>query len=175
MKVIEINGVYQCDCGFSWKRGQSGSHSCGDGLRQQIRALVGENTSLKEVLEYAVNPDNAPEYHRAGMGCGVEDRGYQKDGYNACEYGWDSALDRMYCEVLPDVLPETPETCRLAAELKIQGIESAASIVRQCRDNICAGGLAVNRQSDEAVIHPYLDSISDELDGLIADLRREAK
>ncbi|MFP2430267.1 hypothetical protein [Enterobacter ludwigii] len=129
MNITEKNNTFHCDCGFSWQLGKSGSHNCGDGLRQQIRALVGENTSLKEVLEYAVNPDNAPEYHRAGMGCGVEDRGYQKDGYNACEYGWDSALDRMYSEVLPDVLPETPVTDAYLAEVRAQGVEMFSQFI----------------------------------------------
>lgn len=49
--------------------------------------LAGKLESLKD-MEYA------PQYHHQGMGCGVEDRCLQKDGYGAAEYGWDSAADR---------------------------------------------------------------------------------
>ena len=38
MNVTAKDGVFYCDCGFSWLRGHSGTHNCGDGLRQQISA-----------------------------------------------------------------------------------------------------------------------------------------
>lgn len=53
MNVIEVGDTFNCDCGFSWRRGQSGSHNCGDGLRKQIAelkqkldAVLAENFSL---------------------------------------------------------------------------------------------------------------------------------
>lgn len=46
MNVIEVGDKFNCDCGFSWKRGQSGLHSCGDGLRKQIAELQQELVSV---------------------------------------------------------------------------------------------------------------------------------
>ncbi|WP_308537731.1 hypothetical protein [uncultured Kluyvera sp.] len=93
-------------------------------LEQQLAAVVVESAGLKSVLEEIINADE-PEYHDQGMGCGVEDRGYQRDGYSACSYGWDSAMDRIYSEVIPEALPETPATDAFLAEVRAQGVEMA--------------------------------------------------
>jgi len=87
--------------------------------------LVVENATLKTTFEYVINPDNQPEYHDQGMGCGVEDRGYQRDGYAACYYGWESALERVYSEVIPDSIPETPATEAALIAIRSKAIESA--------------------------------------------------
>ena len=89
-------------------------------------ALATENTGLKQALEYVINPDNQPEYHDQGMGCGVEDNGLQTDGYGACEYGWREAMERIYSEVIPEELPETQATDAFLAEVRAQGVEMAA-------------------------------------------------
>lgn len=39
-------------------------------------------------------------YHHSGMGCGIEDRGIT-DRYEACEHGWDCAMDRVV-ECIPE-------------------------------------------------------------------------
>ncbi|WP_413506723.1 hypothetical protein [Serratia proteamaculans] len=39
MNIIEVGETFNCDCGFSWQRGLSGSHDCGIGLRRQIADL----------------------------------------------------------------------------------------------------------------------------------------
>ena len=39
-------------------------------------------------------------YHYQGMGCGIEDRGIT-DRYQACEHGWDCAMDRV-AECIPE-------------------------------------------------------------------------
>ena len=39
-------------------------------------------------------------YHYEGMGCGIEDRGIT-DRYQACEHGWDCAMDRV-AECIPE-------------------------------------------------------------------------
>ncbi|KDF07801.1 hNH endonuclease [Citrobacter sp. MGH 55] len=96
-------------------------------LEAKCEKLAAENAGLKEALEYVINPDNAPEYHSLGMGCGVEDRGYQRDGYSACEYGWESAMERVYSEVIPDAIPETPATEAFLAEVRAQGVEMFAT------------------------------------------------
>ncbi|MGS3503244.1 hypothetical protein [Citrobacter koseri] len=92
-------------------------------------ALAAENASLKEALEYVINPDNQPEYHDQGMGCGVEDHGYQRDGYSACAYGWESAMERVYSEVIPDAIPETPATDAFLAEVQSKAREEGAYFV----------------------------------------------
>lgn len=86
----------------------------------KCRELAAENAGLKSVIEYCINPDNQPEYHDQGMGCGVEDHGYQRDGYSACYYGWESAMERVYSEVIPDAIPETPATDAFLAEVLAQ-------------------------------------------------------
>ncbi|WP_407200580.1 hypothetical protein [Citrobacter freundii] len=83
-------------------------------------ALAAENAGMKSVIEYCINPDNQPEYHDQGMGCGVEDHCYQRDGYSACYYGWESAMERVYSEVIPDAIPETPATDAFLAEVRAQ-------------------------------------------------------
>ena len=94
-----------------------------DNLEAKCTALAAENAGMKSVIEYCINPDNQPEYHDQGMGCGVEDHGYQRDGYSACYYGWESAMERVYSEVIPDAIPETPATDAFLAEVRAQGVE----------------------------------------------------
>ncbi|WP_347004317.1 hypothetical protein [Enterobacter roggenkampii] len=88
-----------------------------------LSALAAENAGLKSVIEYCINPDNQPEYHDQGMGCGVEDHGYQRDGYSACYYGWESAMERVYSEVIPDAIPETPATDAFLAEVRASAVD----------------------------------------------------
>lgn len=100
-----------------------------DNLEAKCTALAAENAEMKSVIEYCINPDNQPEYHDQGMGCGVEDHGYQRDGYSACYYGWESAMERVYSEVIPDAIPETPATDAFLAEVRAQGVDSAINTV----------------------------------------------
>ncbi|HIB9008363.1 hypothetical protein [Citrobacter sp. 172116965] len=60
--ITEKNNVFYCDCGFSWRRGMSGSHNCEDGLRAKLtdmavqlanaeskcRELAAESVTVKE-------------------------------------------------------------------------------------------------------------------------------
>lgn len=113
-------------------------HVCGEdgpaSVADKFKAILAENVGLKEVLSYVINPDNEPEYHDMGMGCGVEDRGLQRDGYGACAYGWESAMERVYSEVIPDSLPETPATdaaiAALKAESKSEALDEMAKTYR---------------------------------------------
>ncbi|HCB3419530.1 TPA: hypothetical protein MYV03_000490 [Escherichia coli] len=94
-------------------------------------ALAADNAWLKGTLSAVIDRSNEPDYQSIGMGCGVEDNGLQTDGYNACEYGWLEAMDRIYSEVIPDTIPETPATDAFLAEVRAQarneGINYAAS------------------------------------------------
>ncbi|MFU0965744.1 hypothetical protein [Kluyvera ascorbata] len=100
-------------------------------LQLQLAVVVAEAAGLKQALDYVINPDNQPEYHDQGMGCGVEDRGYQRDGYSACSYGWESAMERVYSEVIPDALPEPPATDAYLAEVRALGAEQAGEYLKQ--------------------------------------------
>lgn len=100
-------------------------------LETRLATVVAENSGLKDALEYVINPDNQPEYHDQGMGCGVEDRGYQRDGYSACAYGWESAMDRIYSEVIPDAIPETPATEAFLAEVRNEAGARAVELFSQ--------------------------------------------
>lgn len=92
-------------------------------------ALAAENAWLKGTLSAVIDRSNEPDYQSIGMGCGVEDNGLQTDGYNACEYGWLEAMDRIYSEVIPDTIPETPATDAFLAEVRAQGVEM---LVKHC-------------------------------------------
>ncbi|MDU0017874.1 hypothetical protein RUW58_06825 [Klebsiella pneumoniae] len=63
-------------------------------------ALALENVAMKQIVDSVTNLDNEPQYHAEGMGCGLEDRGIT-DRYDACRYGWDEAMERVYGEVIP--------------------------------------------------------------------------
>lgn len=54
---------------------------------------------LVERLEQIRDRNNEPEYHEQGMGCGLEDRGIT-DRYQAMEYGWEKAMERVYSDVI---------------------------------------------------------------------------
>ncbi|HCI8071307.1 TPA: hypothetical protein NQE39_000093 [Klebsiella pneumoniae] len=62
--------------------------------------LAVENVEMKQIIDSVTNLDNEPQYHDEGMGCGLEDRGIT-DRYDACRYGWDEAMERIYGEVIP--------------------------------------------------------------------------
>lgn len=92
-------------------------------------ALAAENAWLKGTLSAVIDRSNEPDYQSIGMGCGVEDNGLQTDGYNACEYGWREAMDRIYSEVIPDTIPETPATDAFLAEVRAQAHKEGAHFV----------------------------------------------
>ncbi|EBZ6087938.1 hypothetical protein D7Y91_07150 [Salmonella enterica subsp. enterica serovar Kumasi] len=89
----------------------------------KCRELAAESSELKDALSAVIDRSNEPDYQSIGMGCGVEDNGLQTDGYNACEYGWREAMDRIYSEVIPDAISETPATDAFLAEVRAQGVE----------------------------------------------------
>ncbi|MCK6965272.1 hypothetical protein [Enterobacter bugandensis] len=37
--ITEKDNVFYCDCGFSFERGRSGHHECGDGLRVKLESF----------------------------------------------------------------------------------------------------------------------------------------
>ncbi|MGX3722187.1 hypothetical protein ACWJPP_09250 [Klebsiella pneumoniae] len=94
-------------------------------------ALALENVAMKQIVDSVTNLDNEPQYHAEGMGCGLEDRGIT-DRYDACRYGWDEAMERIYGEVIPcaDEL-DFPATDAFLAGIKADGVEM---FVEKCRE-----------------------------------------
>lgn len=89
-------------------------------------ALALENVAMKQIVDSVTNLDNEPQYHAEGMGCGLEDRGIT-DRYDACRYGWDEAMERIYGEVIPcaDELDFSATDAYLAG-IKADAIDEAA-------------------------------------------------
>ncbi|MFG4135787.1 hypothetical protein [Klebsiella pneumoniae] len=89
-------------------------------------ALALENVAMKQIVDSVTNLDNEPQYHAEGMGCGLEDHGIT-DRYDACRYGWDEAMERVYGEVIPcaDEL-DFSATDRIVAGIKADAFEEAA-------------------------------------------------
>ncbi|MEN4530501.1 hypothetical protein [Pantoea agglomerans] len=46
MNVTQVGEIHNCDCGFSWRTGKSGSHECGYGLRKQLADLKAQSDAL---------------------------------------------------------------------------------------------------------------------------------
>lgn len=97
-------------------------------LAKAFKQLAAENVEMKQIIDSVTNLDNEPQYHDEGMGCGLEDRGIT-DRYDACRYGWDEAMERIYGEVIPcaDEL-DFSATDRIVAGIKADGVEQYAAL-----------------------------------------------
>lgn len=98
-------------------------------LAKEFKQLASENVAMKQIIDSVTNLDNEPQYHDEGMGCGLEDRGIT-DRYDACRYGWDEAMERIYGEVIPcaDEL-DFPATDAFLAGIKADGRVEGAHFV----------------------------------------------
>ncbi|HBS2788795.1 TPA: hypothetical protein MAE54_003426 [Klebsiella pneumoniae] len=96
-------------------------------LAKAFNQLASENVAMKQIIDSVTNLDNEPQYHDEGMGCGLEDRGIT-DRYDACRYGWDEAMERIYGEVIPcaDELDFSATDAYLAG-IKADGVEEWVS------------------------------------------------
>lgn len=102
-------------------------------LKSQVGQLAAENVGLKQIVDSVTDLSNEPQYHSEGMGCGLEDRGIT-DRYDACRYGWDEAMERVYGEVIPCAEElDFPSTDRIYAGIKADGVEEFA---KHCDDSI---------------------------------------
>jgi len=68
---------FTCECGFTWLRGQSGSHECGPGYRAKIERLECENAALVEALRLCDRRCDSLHHakhhrHEIGEPCPVE-------------------------------------------------------------------------------------------------------
>ncbi|HBX3879861.1 TPA: hypothetical protein MHZ99_21230 [Klebsiella pneumoniae subsp. pneumoniae] len=88
--------------------------------------LALENVALKQIVDSVTDLSNEPQYHAEGMGCGLEDRGIT-DRYDACRYGWDEAMERVYGEVIPCAEElDFSATDAYLAGIKADGVEMFA-------------------------------------------------
>ncbi|VTN19518.1 Uncharacterised protein [Klebsiella pneumoniae] len=87
-------------CGNVWFMMMAAMWEGWKGHSIEIDKLAAENVEMKQIIDSVTNLDNEPQYHDEGMGCGLEDRGIT-DRYDACRYGWDEAMERIYGEVIP--------------------------------------------------------------------------
>ncbi|WP_232555499.1 hypothetical protein [Klebsiella variicola] len=96
-------------------------------LAKAFKQLAAENVEMKQIIDSVTNLDNEPQYHDEGMGCGLEDRGIT-DRYDACRYGWDEAMERIYGEVIrcADELDFSATDAYLAG-IKADGVEEWVS------------------------------------------------
>ncbi|HHU0805798.1 TPA: hypothetical protein ACT92S_001260 [Klebsiella pneumoniae] len=94
-------------------------------------ALALENVAMKQIVDSVTNLDNEPQYHAEGMGCGLEDRGIT-DRYDACRYGWDEAMERIYGDVIPCAEElDFSATDRIVAGIKADGVEEFIGLLQQ--------------------------------------------
>ncbi|WP_436899921.1 hypothetical protein [Klebsiella pneumoniae] len=96
-------------------------------LAKAYQQLAAENVAMKQIIDSVTNLDNEPQYHDEGMGCGLEDRGIT-DRYDACRYGWDEAMERIYGDVIPCAEEmDFSATDRIVAGIKADGVEEFAA------------------------------------------------
>ncbi len=98
-------------------------------LAKAFKQLAAENVAMKQIIDSVTDLSNEPQYHDEGMGCGLEDRNIT-DRYDACYYGWNEAMERVYGEVIPSAEElEFPATDRIVAGIKADGVESGIKTI----------------------------------------------
>ncbi|HBC7877397.1 TPA: hypothetical protein RUT95_004595 [Klebsiella oxytoca] len=107
MNAKEIDGVFHCDCGFSWSRGKNGSHNCADGLREKVQQLAAENVGLRPLIAENWNMRDLLRQLMAGRPGGVYFNKWEK--------------------LIAEVLNATPVTDRIVAGIKADGVEEFVS------------------------------------------------
>ncbi|HHI1838071.1 TPA: hypothetical protein ACP4YJ_000752 [Enterobacter cloacae] len=128
----------------------------------RVNAECGEHMSPEEVTTLL----NVVEARCAALA--AENAGLKEAcGGDGCYRDCPACAHSEYIEA-----PETPATDSFLAEVRAQGVEMAVDVVKQCYDNICAGGLQENREYEESIVQPHLDGIDDELKEIIAQLRK---
>lgn len=115
-----------------------------DWVKQLAAENVGlalDNLAMKQIVDSVTDLSNEPQYHAEGMGCGLEDRGIT-DRYDACRYGWDEAMERVYGEVIPCAEElDFSATDAYLAGIKADGVEMFALMFAEeaIKDDTIAG------------------------------------
>lgn len=122
--ITEKNNVFYCDCGFSWRRGMSGSHNCEDRLRAKLtdmavqlanaeskcRALAVDNASLKNPENWLLQSDYGYEASEVATQNGATED-------ESLRAGMVAIINRI----------EAPATDAFLAEVRAQGVEMMAA------------------------------------------------
>lgn len=117
-------------CGNVWFMMMAAMWEGWKGRSIEMDKLAAENVEMKQIIDSVTNLDNEPQYHDEGMGCGLEDRGIT-DRYDACRYGWDEAMERIYGDVIPCAEEmDFSATDRIVAGIKADGVEEFAAKLR---------------------------------------------
>ncbi|HDS6880435.1 hypothetical protein M8453_12745 [Citrobacter freundii] len=157
--ITEKNNVFYCDCGFSWRRGMSGSHNCEDRLRAKLtdmavqlanaeskcRALAVDNASLKNPENWLLQSDYGYEASEVATQNGATED-------ESLRAGMIAIINRI----------GTPATDAFLAEVRAQGVEE---FLKFCGEE--------NSVFVEA--KAYYRSLSDAVDEFAAQLRKGAK
>ncbi|WP_410743569.1 hypothetical protein [Citrobacter meridianamericanus] len=94
--ITEKNNVFYCDCGFSWRRGMSGSHNCEDRLRAKLTDMAVQLANAESKCS-ELAAENAGLNNFIAVSCFVY----------AGEHGYWPAIDHS---------PEIPATNQLSME-----------------------------------------------------------
>lgn len=159
--ITEKNNVFYCDCGFSWRRGMSGSHNCEDRLRAKLtdlavqlanaeskcRELAAESSRVKLVASNLVS-----EYI-SNKGTDCEFISCITPSKNTIGTGgvWD-----MW-RLLDLVLRETPATDDFLAEVRASAVDDAKILFKN------------------SSVMVYSESVVEELSQFAAKLRKGAQ
>ncbi|MDM3280749.1 hypothetical protein OGW16_15330 [Citrobacter sp. Ce104] len=151
--ITEKNNVFYCDCGFSWRRGMSGSHNCEDGLRAKLTdmavQLANAESKCRELA--AENVTLNDKMNKLATWPGIE---FYSSAWEFCNLDGNDALEFM-CDV------KTPATDAFLAEVRAQGVEG---FLKFCGEE--------NSVFVEA--KAYYRSLSDAVDEFAAQLRKGA-
>ncbi|MDN4370879.1 hypothetical protein PEY55_21745 [Citrobacter portucalensis] len=113
MNATEKDNVFYCDCGFSWRRGMSGSHNCEDGLRAKLTDMAVQLANAESKCR-----ELAAEVQVVRWACGqVYMKGYNHGHLNTVdglEYASDTELVERGGETLADFTD--PDHCGVAAD-----------------------------------------------------------
>ncbi|HCJ3180324.1 TPA: hypothetical protein NRM86_001849 [Klebsiella pneumoniae] len=137
MNVKEVDGVFHCDCGFSWSRGKNGNHNCADGLRKKIQQLVADNEKAMDSLRQA---DAAIKLaHEKYSAIAAENVGLKAKmdklalwpGIEFYSSSWEFNNNdgNEVLEFMCDI--ETPATDRIVAGIKADGVEEFIGRLQQ--------------------------------------------
>ena len=139
--ITEKNNVFYCDCGFSWRRGMSGSHNCEDGLRAKLTdmavQLANAESKCRELAEF-----KSRVYAQMGAGCEAPEFSITEGLSNLRRFA-DTlhAIEReFFTKEVPDeeCEGETVDECPLCWGMTV---EQYVSVFGKCLDEVRAQGV----------------------------------
>lgn len=123
MNATEKDNVFYCDCGFSWRRGMSGSHNCEDGLRAKLTdmavQLANAESKCRELA--AENVTLNDKMNKLATWPGIE---FYSSSWEFCNLDGNDALEFM-CDA------QTPVTDSFLAEVRNEAGARAVELFSQ--------------------------------------------